>query len=105
MFRFQIPYIWQRPIEVVEDLFDLADELDRRKLFHFAEQLRDAALSMSNNIAEGSDSNLIQEFAQFINIAKRSVSKNANMAIIFGRREYITTDRKEKSLTQLDELS
>ena len=105
MFRFQTLDIWQRSIEVAEDLFDLADELDRRKLFRFAEQLRDAALSMSNNIAEDSGSNSIKEFAQFINIAKRSVFENANMVIIFERRKYITSDRKEKSLTQLDELS
>jgi len=64
MFRFQTLDIWQRSIEVAEDLFDFADELDRRKLFRFAEQLRDAALSMSNNIAEGSGSNSIKEFAQ-----------------------------------------
>ena len=105
MFQFQTLDIRQRSIEVAEDLFDLADKLDSRKPFRFAEQLRGAALSMSNNIAEGSGSNSIREFAQFINIAKRSVFENANMVIIFERRKYITPDRKEKSLTQLDELS
>jgi four helix bundle protein len=105
MFRFQTLDIWRRSIDVAEDLFDLADELDSRKLFHFVEQLRDAALSMSNDIAEGSGSPSIREFAQFINIAKRSVFENANMVIIFERRKYITPNRKEKSLTQLDELS
>ena len=50
-FRFEDLEIWQMAIEVAEGLFDVADELDAKKLFRFAEQLRAAALSMANNIA------------------------------------------------------
>jgi four helix bundle protein len=55
-FRFQDLKIWQLAIEIADELFDIADELDKRRLFRFAEQLRAAGLSMSNNIAEGSGS-------------------------------------------------
>ena len=96
MFRFQTLDIWQRSIEVAEDFLDLADELDKRRLFRFAEQLRGAALSMSNNIAEGSGSNSIKEFAQFINIAKRSVFENANMVIILSEESILPQTVKRK---------
>jgi four helix bundle protein len=48
-FRFQDLKIWQSAIEIADDLFDIADDLEKKKLFRFAEQLRAAGMSMSNN--------------------------------------------------------
>ena len=61
-FRFQNLDIWKKAIEIGMELFDIADELDKRHLHRFAEQLRAAGLSMSNNIAEGSGSISKKEF-------------------------------------------
>lgn len=36
-------------IEIADKLFDIADALEEKKLFRFAEQLRGAGMSMSNN--------------------------------------------------------
>jgi four helix bundle protein len=85
-------------------LFDIADDLDKRRLYRFAEQIRGAGLSMSNNIAEGSGSQSKKEFAQFLNIARRSTFENANMIIIFQLRDLIPNDTKEQILVELDEL-
>ncbi len=52
-FRFQDLDIWKLAIEIADDLFEIADQLEQKKLFRFAEQLRGAGMSMSNNIAEG----------------------------------------------------
>ena len=104
MFRFQTLDIWKRSIEVTDDIFDLADELDKKRLYRFAEQLRAAALSISNNIAEGAGSDSRKEFAHFINIARRSAFETANMVIVFERRKYITSEHKNKVLIELDEL-
>lgn len=48
-FRFQDLDIWKESIEVGNILFDIADTLEEKKLFRFAEQLRGAGMSMSNN--------------------------------------------------------
>ncbi len=48
-FRFMDLEIWQDAIEVAGRLFDVADRLERRRLYRFAEQLRGSGLSMSNN--------------------------------------------------------
>jgi four helix bundle protein len=50
-FRFEQLVIWKEAIEVSDVLFDYADEADNKRLFKFAEQLRAAAMSISNNIA------------------------------------------------------
>jgi hypothetical protein len=55
-FRFQDLEIWKEAIEIGNILFDKADKLEVKKLFRFAEQLRGAGMSISNNIAEGSGS-------------------------------------------------
>ena len=105
MFRFETLEIWKSSVEVAEDIFDIADELENKKLFRFAEQLRGAALSISNNIAEGSGSVSNREFAQFVNIARRSTFENANMVIIFVRRGLIPKERSDDLLGRLDSLS
>jgi len=46
-FRFQDLEIWQLAIEIADELFDIADELDKKRLFRFAEQLRAAGMRMS----------------------------------------------------------
>lgn len=104
MFRFENLEIWKRSIEIAEKLFDIANELEGKKLYKFAEQLRGAALSISNNIAEGSGSNSKKEFVQFLNIAKRSCFENANMAILFEKKGYVQTQYKQAILSELEDL-
>ena len=96
-FRFQDLEIWQMAIDIADELFDIADELDRKRLYRFAEQLRGAGMSMSNNIAEGSGSNSTKEFSQFLNIARRSTFENANILILLQRRGLISTNMLENS--------
>jgi four helix bundle protein len=64
-FRFLDLKIWQFAIEIADDLFDITDNLERKKLYRFAEQLRASGMSMSNNIAEGSGSSSKKEFKHF----------------------------------------
>jgi len=103
-FRFQDLRIWQLAVEIANELFDIADELEKKKLFRFAEQLRGAGMSMPNNIAEGSGSNSKKEFYQFLNIARRSTFENANILIILHKRGLLTEERLNAILDQLDSL-
>lgn len=103
-FRFQDLNIWQLAIEIADSLFDIADRLEEKRLFRFAEQLRGAAMSISNNIAEGSGSSSKKEFKQFLNMARRSTFENANILILLQRRNFISKDALEKFLIKLDHL-
>jgi four helix bundle protein len=104
-FRFQDLQIWQMSIEIADELFDIADELEKKKLYRFAEQLRGSGLSMSNNIAEGSGSTSNKEFNQFLNIARRSLFENANVLIVLNRRHLISAIKMNDLLAKLDHLS
>lgn len=105
MFRFEELEVWKRAIEAIDPIFDLADQLNARRRHRFSEQLYSAALSITNNIAEGSGSCSKQEFKQFLNFSHRSVSETANMIIICHRRKYIDDQMKQYHLDRLEEVS
>lgn len=104
-FRFEKLEIWKETIELSDVLFDYADLADAKKLYKFAEQLRAATMSISNNIAEGSGSFSDKEFASFLNISRRSVFECANILCIFVRRKVITTEEKSAVYIKLLTIS
>ena len=103
-FRFQDLIIWQLAIEIPDQLFDIADILQKRRLYRFAEQLRGGGMSMSKNIVEGSGSSSKTEFRQFLNMARRSTFENANILILLQRRNLVSVESSEELLTKLDRL-
>ena len=90
LFRFEKLEIWQKAANFSMDFFDLAEGLEQRKYFRFAEQLRGATLSITNNIAEGSGSQSNADFANFLNFARRSVFETANISMILSRKGYLS---------------
>ncbi len=103
-FRFEDMEIWQRAVEISMPVFDIADSLEDLRKYRFGEQLRAAMLSVSNNMAEGSGSASNVDFANFLNIARRSIFEVASMLLVFHRREIIA-ERPTAILTELVELS
>ncbi len=104
-FRFEKLDIWKDAIEVSDVLFDYCDKADVLRLYKFAEQLRAAAMSISNNIAEGSGSFSDKEFSNFLNISRRSIFECANILHIYKRRKIISQDEKEAMYLKLLILS
>lgn len=84
-FRFEDLDVWQDASELAVICHRVADGLTEQRWFRYAEQLRAAGLSPSNNIAEGSASHHDKEFIQFLNIARRSTAELASMALTFER--------------------
>ena len=104
-FRFEDLEIWQLARTLAVKLHKLADELDRRRLYRYAEQLRSAGLSLTNNIAEGSGSVHSKEFVQFLNIARRSVFEDSSMLMVFESLGLFTAGEVDGILSDCDLLS
>ena len=104
-FRFEKLDIWKDSIEISDVLFDYADKADEVRKYKFAEQLRAAAMSISNNIAEGSGSFSDKEFANFLNISRRSIFECANILYIFERRSIISQSERTSLYPRLILLS
>jgi len=91
-------------MEIAGRLFDVADRLEVKRLYRFADQLRGSGLSMSNNIAEGSGSSSKRDFSNFLNIARRSTFENANIALVLESRGLMDEREVTEVLDQLDHL-
>jgi four helix bundle protein len=103
--RFEDLKIWNSAVDLAVDFHRIADGLDRRRLYRYAEQLRAAGLSLPNNIAEGSGSIHKQEFIQFLNIARRSLFEDASMLLVFERLELLKETEIDELLWDCDKLS
>jgi len=104
-FRFEDLEIWKRGADAGLRLFRVADFLDAKKKYRFAEQLRAAGLSITNNIAEGSGSDSNKDFARFVGYARKSTFECANMTIMFQRDELLSATRTDGLLDELEQLS
>ncbi len=104
-FRFHDLEIWKRGAVLNRSCFALADQLENRRLFRFAEQLRAAALSITNNIAEGSGSTSNAEFCSFLNYSRRSIFETANILLLLAENDYLQKPMTEPLLKELEEIS
>ena len=101
-FRFEDLEVWQDACDLAVACHMIADGLSDRKWFRYAEQLRAAGLSPSNNIAEGSASHHDKEFIQFLNIARRSAAELASMALSFERMKILGESPTSEILEMAD---
>ena len=104
-FRFEDLEIWQLAKQLAVKFHTLAEQLDRRRLYRYAEQLRAAGLSLTNNIAEGSGSIHVQEFKQFLNITRRSLFEDASMLMVFEALGLFSASEIDELLNDCDVLS
>ena len=105
VFRFENLEIWKDGIKITKELLEIANNLESRKLYRFAEQLRGAAMSITNNIAEGSGSYSDKEFANFINIARRSVFECFNILVIIAQSDIISAEELDDKRNKLDHIA
>ncbi len=104
-FRFQDLDIWKMAFRIANRLYDVADRIEERKLYRFAEQLRGSTMSLTNNISEGSGAGSINEFRLFLNYTRRSIFECANIILTLSHRNLIEDTVHDELLKDLDHLS
>jgi len=103
--RFEDLEIWKKALDLAVKFHLIAERLDKRRFYRYAEKLRAAGLSISNNIAEGSGSAHKQEFIQFLNITRRSLFEDASMLLVFERLGLLENTEVDELLWDCDEES
>lgn len=100
--EFEDLVMWQVAIDVYEAAYGLT--LSKRA-FHFEDQLHRAALSISNNIAEGFESEYPMEFARFLRISRRSCAEVRSMLHAGVRVRLIDQDQANALIERCKALS
>lgn len=68
-FRFEKLDIWQQSRKFTNDFYDVTKTFPKEEKFSLVDQLRRASLSITLNIAEGSDRKSDLEFIRFLRMA------------------------------------
>ena len=97
MLYFENLKVWQKSMNLAVILVQIADSLPQKYQFSFGDQLRRAALSIPNNIAEGAGRKGKRDSANFYSISKGSVYESINIIILLERLGLI--DKKRFNLS------
>lgn len=104
-FRFEDLEIWQEAIKIAIILFDIADDLDEKRLWRFSDQVRGVGMSIPNNIAESTGTDMLGEQRQLLRVSKRECFEAANILVMLAIRKLITKELKESLYERLCILS
>ena len=103
-FRFEDLEIWQEAIQIAMILFDIADEMETKKLWRFADQLRGVGMSIPNNISESTGSNLIGDQRSSLRTSKKECFEAANILVMLYLRNLLPKELKESTYERLSNL-
>ncbi|HUR47876.1 MAG TPA: four helix bundle protein [Candidatus Saccharimonadales bacterium] len=88
--KFEDLFVWQEARALRKEIYKCTRKSEFYKDYETRGQIRNAALSVMNNIAEGFERGTNKEFAQFLNIAKGSVGEVRSILWAALDEEYIS---------------
>jgi four helix bundle protein len=72
---FEDLFIWQKAVEFVKEIYLITEKKGLKNDFGLKNQMRDSAISIPSNIAEGFERRSRKEYLNFLNIAKGSAGE------------------------------
>ena len=95
-------YIWRQSRIVVKQISQMFSD---SKDFGFKDQIQRAAVSIMNNIAEGSESGSDAKFINYLNTAKGSCSEVRSMLYLCEDLNYCTAETRIELQGQIKKIS
>ena len=90
MFKFEELEIWKESIKFTSDVYRITKTFPAEERFGLTQQLRNAAISISLNIAEGSGRYHNRDFLRFLQISIGSLYEVVSGVFIAKNQEYIS---------------
>ena len=97
--------IWQKSIDLAIDFYSLVKNEPLSKDYSLCDQLKRAAVSVSNNISEGFEYGSNKQFVRFLFIAKGSLGELRSMVFLLDRLKFIDDDLSVNLKTKCTELA
>jgi len=92
-FRFEDLQVWQKAMDLDEQINQLAKKFPKEEIYVLTSQIRRAADSVVLNIAEGSTGQSKAVFKVFLGYSLRSAIEVVSCLFIAKRRKYIIEDQ------------
>jgi four helix bundle protein len=103
--QFEDLLVWQKGMEIIKQIYLITQEGHLAKDFSLRDQIRRAALSITNNIAEGFERSSRKEYLNFLNFAKGSAGEVRSLLHVALEIGYLDQTRYEGLREKLLELS
>ena len=97
--------IWQKGIQLVEDVYAVSGNFPKEEIYGLQSQLRRSAVSIPSNIAEGFARLHNKEYRNFLYICLGSCAELTTQIIIASRLKYIERTKADAILSRIDEIS
>lgn len=97
--------VHKKGVLLTKYIFILLKKPSLDKEYGFKDQIKRAVISITNNIAEGSEYNNNKQFVRYLKIAKGSCAEVRNMLILAKELEFCSVDEIQKSLELTIEIS
>ena len=81
--------VWQKAMDLVEDVYKLTETMPKTEQYGLTGQIRRSAVSIPSNIAEGAARNHDKEFLQFLYVALGSIAELETQLLLAERLEFI----------------
>ncbi len=95
--------IWQKGIEIVQEVYELAKFVPSVEKYGIVSQMTRAAISIPANIAEGSGRNTPADYARFLDMALGSAFVLETYLVIIRKMNWVTDIQAVKTDTLLQE--
>ena len=103
-YSFEKLNVWKLARQLVTDIYQLTSTFPKEERFGMTSQLRRAACSVPNNLAEGSARISPKEQARFTEISFGSLMEVLNELIVSCDLGFISTEQVEKQRPLIDEI-
>ncbi len=97
--------VWQKSIELVEEIFLLTNSFPKSEIYGLTSQMRRAAISIPSNIAEGYGRKSTKSYIQFYSITYGSALELETQMIITKRLKLVSENRLQIAEGLLVEVS
>ena len=96
--------VWKKSVSLVTLIYDMTKGFPKDELYGLTNQIRRCAVSIPSNIAEGSARKGNKEFTQFLYIGLGSLSELETQLIISSNLKYISSERCELIMKDLNDI-
>ncbi len=104
MNKFEDLLIWQKSMNLAQDVYWVSKELPTEERFGLTSQIRRCSVSIPSNIAEGAGRNSNKEFIHFLSIANGSLAELKTQLLLLLRLNFISKEKIKPLIGMCNEI-